>query len=158
MDHARIDELLARVNTESLQQSDVPTVALVVFNFSETMVVPCRVRFAAAFPTRAPKPVTVRNEYGSIVPSRIVRETITSGTLDLPAGKILWSLVLEFAVLDNFSPRTARAFAASYETSARVASQWEDLPLRLDLSVYETACHPGDLPTTFALTDFDSAL
>ncbi len=151
LDHSRVDELLARINTEPLRRPAAATVALVVFHTGETPAPPCRVRFAAAFPTTAPKPVTVRDDCGTIVSSGIVRETVTTEGSNLPAGKILWSLVLEFALPDGLPPRTARAFAASYEESP-TPQEMPALPLRDDLPVYETPCHTGDLPTTFSLT------
>ncbi|MBC8137221.1 MAG: hypothetical protein H8F28_15180 [Fibrella sp.] len=158
MDRAFVDELLARINTEPLRQPDTATVALVVFNPTEMVVPPCRVRFGAAFLTGAAKPVTVRDDHGSIVPSHIVHETITTDAPDLPPGKVLWSLVLEFALPDGLPSRIARAFAAAYETPPALTHTFNHLPLRLDLPVYETACHPGDLPTAFPLPPFGMGL
>jgi hypothetical protein len=134
----------------------VPTVALVVLHLGESLVPPCRVRFSAAFPTRAVKPVTVRDEHGAVVPSRIVHETATRSP-DLPEGKFLWSLVLEFAIRDGLPPYSGRAFGASYEPSVADESEFSRLPLHTDLPVYETSCHTGDIPTAFLLSDFDKA-
>ncbi|MBC7806930.1 MAG: hypothetical protein H7145_12355 [Akkermansiaceae bacterium] len=156
MDRPRVDGLLARMNTEPLRRPDAATVVLVVFNNTENPVAPCRVRFAAAFPTTAPKPVTMRDDRGAIVPSHIASETTSTGATDLPAGNVLWSIVLEFALPDGLPAYTARAFAASYELSP-VPSDMASLPLLSDLPVYETTCHPGDLPTTLSLPPRDAA-
>lgn len=148
---APITELLARINTEPLGRPDAPTVALVVFNFGPATVPPCRVRFSAVFPTRSVQPVTVRDERGNIVPSRIVEETITRAP-ELPDGKFLWSLLLEFAVREGLPPDSARTFGASYESSETDRSELSRLPLRSDIAVCETTCHIGDIPTTFSLS------
>lgn len=142
---------LAHIDTAPLQRpGGVPTVALVVFNDTDRAVPPGRVRFSASFPTRAPKPVTVRDDRGSVVPSRIASQSLDPDALGLPPGRSLWSLTLEFALPDGLPARTARAFAASYEESPECAID-ASLPL-LPLPVHETDCHPGTLPTTFPLT------
>ena len=155
LDRPYINGLLARMNTEPLRRPDAATVVLVVLNTGGIPAPPCRVRFAATFPTTSPKPVTVRDDRGSVVPSCIARETITTRATDLPVGKIRWSIVLEFAVPDGLPPYTARAFATSYEQSPSLPAL--HLPLRDDLPVYETTCHPGDLPTILSLRIVDMA-
>ncbi len=138
------EALLERVHTEPLRRAGVPTVALVVVNAGESDAPPCRVRFSAAFVVREIAPVTVRDDAGNIVPSRIVDEARTPH----PNG-VLWSLMLEFAV-GGVPARSAKTFAAGYEASNCLPLS-ETIPFRDDLMVYETGLHTGDLPLAFAL-------
>lgn len=152
LDRARIDELLARVNTESLRRPDVPTVALAVFNDTDEHVPPCRVRFRARLTKPTSEPVTIHDDLGTVVPSRILMNTKVKTSLRVRGiVKCVWLLVLEFVLPNGLSPQTARVFAASYEVPSVVFTDEESLPLRMELLVYETPCHPGDLPTTFPL-------
>jgi hypothetical protein len=139
-----VHELLARICTEALRRGDVPTVALVVVNASEITTPPSRVRFSAGFPTSGPKPVTVRDDRGEVVPSRIVSQSVYADAIGISSGRVLWSLVLEFAVPMGLHAHTARAFGASYEESesAQSGALLDALPLA-DLPVYETDCHVG---------------
>jgi len=131
-------------------------VALVVLNTSDVPAPAGRVTFRAAFPVRAEvgsRPVTVRDEAGAVVPSRIMAQSVTPDPA-LPPGRVLWSLTLEFAV-DALPAHTGRAYAAVYADSpasrAGDVTFWEALP-SLSLNVVETDCHSGDLPTTFPLS------
>ena len=147
------DAVLARINTLPLKRQGIPTVALVAFNFADAPVPPCRARFTASFPTRATKPVSVRDDNGNLVPSRIVDESADPDAPDLSEGYILWTLTLEFALLDGLPPASARAFAATYESSPASVTPDDSLPLWADVVVYETTCHAGDLPTRFVWAD-----
>ena len=149
---AEIAALLARVHTAPLQRPDAPTVALVVFNFGNTPVSPCRVRFAAAFPASAAKPVTVRDASGEVIPSRLVESVMDANVPNLPPGKVLWSLVLEFETGEELPARTGRAYAASYEPNPLELSDMPDTAL-CSLPVYETTCHAGELRLQFPLPD-----
>ncbi len=148
-----IDAVLARINTLPLQRQGIPTVALVAFNFADAPVSPCRARFTASFPTRATKPVSLRDDNGNLVPSRIVDESFDPDATGLCPGYILWTLTLEFALADGLPPASARAFAATYEASPEAVPPDDSLSLRADVRVCETTCHAGDLPTRFEWAD-----
>ncbi len=139
-----VHALLARIDTESLRRDDAPTVALVVVNASQATMPPSRVHFSATFPTSGPKPVTIRDDRGDVVPSRIVSQSVSANAPGISPGRVLWSLVLEFAVPMGLPARTARAFGASYteSDSERSGAILDALPLA-DVPVYETDCHAG---------------
>ena len=118
------------------------------------LLAPTRLRFHAAFPVRATlgaQPVTLRDEHGTIIPSRLIESTLTAHP-DLPSDRRLWTLTLEFVASDIPAQgwRTyAATFAASPESHSDDTAFWSALP-KADLAVSETDCHPGDLPLTGA--------
>jgi hypothetical protein len=147
-----IDELLGRLNTAALVQGDpAATRALVVVNSTDAAIDVTVARFHAAFPVRAAigaQPVTVRDERGNVVPSRLVESALTVRT-DLPPDRRLWTLTLEF-VGTGIPARGWRTYAATFgaspESRDRDEAFWSALPCA-GLVVYETDCHAGDLAT-----------
>lgn len=147
--------LLARIDTAPLRRrTEENTVALVVLNPGNVPATG-RVRFSAAYPVRPGSPsatagVVVRDEAGAIVPSLLASDELREGASGLPPGKVLRSLVLEFAATD-VPARGGRAYAAVYgEGPSPALGDLASLPL-LDLSVHETDCHDGELPTAFTV-------
>ena len=116
----------------------VPTVALTVTNPTRQDAPPCRVRFQAAFATRATHPVTVRDDRDRIVASRFVRDERDFDAPGLPSGKFLWTLTLEFVLTHGLAAQARLTFTASYEATASLVTDWDTLPLRSDLPVMET--------------------
>ena len=159
----RVPLLLPRIHTLRLAPTNpTATRALVILSPSPTPYhAPTRLRFHAAFPVRAAlgaQPVTVCDEQGAVIPSRLTESSLTSHP-DIPADRCLWSLTLEF-VASNIPARGWRTYAAAFGASPESRSDdtafWSTLP-EADLPVFETDCHPGDLPLigTFDATDID---
>jgi hypothetical protein len=153
-----IAALLPQLNTAPLQQGDAPTRALVVLNPD---AIPYRgpVRFRATFPVRTAfgaRPITVRDAYGTVVPSHLRLSQLTPHE-SLPPDKALWTMELEFiAIAPAHGWRTyAATFGYSSLSRADDAAFWEHQPAVSPpaLRVVETECHSGTLPTTFSLAD-----
>lgn len=145
--------LIERIDTRKFQRGETPTVALIVFNPSEESAGGVAA-FCAAFRIRAevgPQPVTVRDEEGWVVPSRIVEETVGEVW---PDGRRHWTLEMHF-LTSEIPARGWRAYGVSYgyakESEAGFGTD-DSAPLPF-LSVEETDCHPGDLPPVCSLYD-----
>lgn len=141
--------IAGRIDTLSLQAGDMPTRALVVFN-TTTETIQGRARFAATFPMRreaCPAPVTLRDSDGRIVPSHLNLSDITESA-NLPAGRVLWTMELEF-IVESVPAGEWRTFAAVFGFSPESQSEnvafFETFAL-FSVPVIETNCHTGDLP------------
>ena len=93
-----------------------------------------RARFVARFPVRREvgvQPVTVYDETGVVIPSRLVESVLVEDTA-LPPNRIWWSVVLEFAVT-NLGVQETRPYLALYAVSPASRSGdtafWESLPI-----------------------------
>jgi hypothetical protein len=148
-----VRDLLVRLNTAALLQHGGPeTVALVVVNGDDAPVERGLAVFHARFPVRTEigaQPVTVRDAAGQVVPSRIADQSLDEDEA-LPPGRVWWSLELWF-LADDLPAQGWRAYAATYGAAPnaradaeRVRQRAAAFPTRL--AVYETDCHPGDLP------------
>jgi hypothetical protein len=155
-----IARLLPRLNTAPLRQGDLPTRALVVVNPGPD-VASGLATFRAAFPVRAAvgaQPVVLRDAAGILVPSRLAKSRLEESP-DLPAGRLLWTLSLEFRA-DSVPANGWRAYSAAYSKEPAAlsppAQNWQSA-LPLDLPVYETDTHVGDLPLigSFDIMDGD---
>lgn len=156
---SRLRDLAERIDTASLPCAEGQTVALIVFNSSNSPVSSGVASFHASFAVRAEvgaQPVLMRDEKGQVVPSVIAQETLGKLRDD---GRRLWTLELRFLVADV--PASGwRAYAASYAVplslSERDAARLKGTPVG-GLLVVETRLHPGDLPTTGVLFDIMDA-
>ena len=112
------------------------------------------------YPRRAavgPQPVTVRDEAGRAVPSRLGGERLDEDTV-LPPGKLWWTFDIEFLVSD-IPALGWRSYAATYgrppDSAGVDEATWKAAAQRGPgggpLPAYETDCHPGDLPATGSL-------
>jgi hypothetical protein len=150
--------LLDRLDTTGLQRFDgTPTKALVVFNPRADNVTFGVAVFHARFPVRTEtgaRPITVRDDQGRVIPSRVVDETLSAA--DTPGGgnRVIWSFDLQLLVCD-IPARGFRTFAASYgydRASEAEPEAWERAQAGGPfLEVGETDCHAGDLPPVFSL-------
>ena len=153
------DTIIARMDTLPLQQGGMPTRALVVFNPGEAV---CgRARFTATFPMRrenCPQPVTVRDCNGCVVPSRLTVSSLEEQG-DLPAGRVLWRMELEF-IAENIPAQSWQAYAATFgfslESQSEEVALFDALPL-LPLIVRETECHAGDLPLSGTMVRYSTS-
>jgi hypothetical protein len=152
--------LLPRLNTTPLQQGSLPTRALVVVN-PEPTPYSGPVRFRATFPIRTavgPRPITVRDASGTVVPSRLIASLLTPRE-NLPPDKVLWTMELEFVAV--VPARGWRSYSSTFGytplSRAGDADYWQQQTVAVLSSppprVVETECHPGDLPATYSLAD-----
>lgn len=117
------------------------------------------VAFHAAYPVRVPpgpQPVTVRDAAGRVLPSRVVKGTLTDAP-GLPPDKRLWAFELQVLVAD-VPARTGVAFAATYGAdgaSEAPEAVWETaLDTAPPRMLYETDIHAGDIALPFSLSSW----
>lgn len=151
-----VDELLRRLDTSKLERDNALVRALVVINPGMEAVVQSRTLYKADFPIRrsvGAQPVTVFDETGSVIPSRLIRSELVEDR-DLPEDRVRWVLELEIVVtvLGRHARTYGAMFGASSQSRSEEGAYWDRLPT-VPLPVWETECRRGDLPLLYPLPE-----